>query len=621
MSDRPRSKRLVDILTFSLTAALVAAPLILYYVQNPQALSYRTQTLLIFDAGNPLPTFTHNLISLAQIQFGVGTWLGQWPALNVFTGLGLLAGLLVCLYHFQKPACMFLMIWWVVGLGPVLISQQDWTGTTTLLRGIVAWPAIYLIAAIGLASLLRTAYHFIKKSSVFPQPAAEISLLGLVFLFGVFTTANNYYSTWAGTYNDFSDHPPYIARYLNSQTDQLTLTPLKFYGETAGNFLLQEHYPRLTNIGPQKLRDLLSSGQPAVYLIPADSDGESTFVLLNPATNTAYLLPPLTPSQVKLLVEHSQNTVPLNTVLDSEQEPIARVYPLSADMPFLPNRTETPGRPIHAEFAETILLVNYQITPPTLNPGDAVTLSLNWQARRPFDDEYILFIHLFDITTGQRWGQINVPLTGILFDARRWPVGLTVPDRHTFLFPADAPDGPYHFELGLYRAGSQERLPVIADSTHSPDDKIIFGKLYVGQPPGQPQIQLENIQFEDNLALQGVDIKTTSLPPGQPLAYQLHWQALDFIAKDYVVFNHLLDSQGHIQAQQDNQPLQGRYPTSWWNPGEIVVDPYTLTLPPDLPAGTYTLRVGLYEAQTGQRLPRKNQAQDFVDFPNLITVE
>jgi 4-amino-4-deoxy-L-arabinose transferase-like glycosyltransferase len=30
----------------------------------------------------------------------------------------------------------------------------------------------------------------------------------------------------------------------------------------------------------------------------------------------------------------------------------------------------------------------------------------------------------------QRWGQVNTPLTGVLFDAHRWPVSLIVPDRH-----------------------------------------------------------------------------------------------------------------------------------------------------------------------------------------------
>jgi hypothetical protein len=616
-----RFKIIIDFLVFNLTATLVGLPLIRYFLQHPQALNSRTQTLSILSANNPFPLFVNNLTSLLQILFKAGGWLGQWPALDVFMGLGLSIGLLICLYHVKKSVCTFLLIWWLVGMVPVLISQQDWMGTTTLLRGIIAWPAIFLIAAIGLASLLRLAFRFIKKLSHRLQTVAEMVLLSVVFLFGIFASTTNYYFTWATTYNDFSDHPPYLARYLNRQTDQLTLTPLKFYRETVGNFLLQKKYSHLTNITPPELPHLLSLPQPVVYLMPADSDGESNFVLLNPTTNTAYLLPALTPSQTRALAKYSQNAIPLDTVLDSEQEPIVYVYPLSGELPISTNHTETPIHPLHVQFADTLLLTNYQITPTTLNPGDTVTLSLNWQARRPFDEEYILFIHLFHIATGQRQGQVNIPLTGILFDARRWPIGLTVPDSHTFTLPANAPAGPYRFELGLYHAITEERLPVTTSSTQSPDNKIILGKFHVGKPPKPPQIQLENTQFGNNIALMGMDIKTSSLQPGQILAYQLHWQALDSITKDYVVFNHLLDSGGNVRAQQDTTPGQGHYPTSWWDPGELVIDPYTLTLPSDLVPGQYTLRIGLYEAKTGQRLSLKNQPQNFVDFPNLITVE
>ena len=157
----------------------------------------------------------------------------------------------------------------------------------------------------------------------------------------------------------------------------------------------------------------------------------------------------------------------------------------------------------------------------------------------------------------------------------------------------------------------------------SANDKVVLGKFHVWQqPPAPPQYPLDDIQFGDSIALLGADIGSgLSVQPGQTLAYQLHWQALTPIGQDYVVFTHLLDAHGNIQAQQDNPPQQGRYPTSWWDAGEVIIDPYTLSLPPNLAPGPYTLRVGLYEPETGRRLPLQNQPQDFVDFPNLITVQ
>ena len=82
-----------------------------------------------------------------------------------------------------------------------------------------------------------------------------------------------------------------------------------------------------------------------------------------------------------------------------------------------------------------------------------------------------------------------------------------------------------------------------------------------------------------------------------------------------------MDSAGQLRAQQDNPPQQGHYPTSWWNPGETIIDPHTLLLPSDLTPESYTLRLGLYRPETGQRLPLKNQSQDFVDLANFIKLQ
>ena len=70
---------------------------------------------------------------------------------------------------------------------------------------------------------------------------------------------------------------------------------------------------------------------------------------------------------------------------------------------------------------------------------------------------------------------------------------------------------------------------------------------------------------------------------------------------DYTVFVQLLNSAGQVVAQVDAPPLAGTAPTTTWLPGEILTDPYTLTLPADLSPGDYRLITGLYNAATGER--------------------
>ena len=71
-----------------------------------------------------------------------------------------------------------------------------------------------------------------------------------------------------------------------------------------------------------------------------------------------------------------------------------------------------------------------------------------------------------------------------------------------------------------------------------------------------------------------------------------------------------IEEDGFVQAQSDSQPVFGYYPTSAWQPGEIVADLHCLTIPPGLAPGAYTLRVGLYNPETGTRL-------DLRDLPSV----
>ncbi|MCP4359309.1 MAG: hypothetical protein GY796_14950 [Chloroflexi bacterium] len=76
------------------------------------------------------------------------------------------------------------------------------------------------------------------------------------------------------------------------------------------------------------------------------------------------------------------------------------------------------------------------------------------------------------------------------------------------------------------------------------------------------------------------------------LAVTLVWQASADIEQDYTAFVHLIGLDGIPAAQVDRQP--GGHPTSNWQPGEMIIDQYTVPLPDDLSVGNYTLTTGFY---------------------------
>jgi hypothetical protein len=71
----------------------------------------------------------------------------------------------------------------------------------------------------------------------------------------------------------------------------------------------------------------------------------------------------------------------------------------------------------------------------------------------------------------------------------------------------------------------------------------------------------------------------------------------------YKVFVHLVDqSTGAIVAQDDAVPRRWTYPTTLWEPGEVVADTIVLSLGA-VSKGRYLLQVGLYDPADGERLP------------------
>jgi 4-amino-4-deoxy-L-arabinose transferase-like glycosyltransferase len=586
-----RRQKLVDSLFFWGVALLVALPLIGYFWQQPQALVSRTEAISVLATANPAATLSANLLHLAQLHIGIGTWLGRWPALNGMVVVGFVAGLGVALFDWRRAVHQFLLLWWALGMLPVALSVQNWTGETTILRGIVAWPAVFLLAALGLAHMTRWLHRHVR----YAHPAVTAFLLLVVGL--VVSTANVRHIQGEFVPDVVSDHPPYLARYLNG-VDQPVLAPLSLFSETVTYLLLRQQYPRLRNEGNGAL-----PGN-TVFLLPDASYSEGAFVLLRPDSGTASLLPLLSADQQAILQQATAAAEPLAAVTDSEQEVIARLYPLPLDLSLF-EAGQPDGTPVNVGFESLIQLTGVQVSPMVASPGEMVALTLAWEAIAPVTGNLDNFIHLFDVKHRQRWRQVNRPLTGLLFDANRWPVGVSVPDRWQFQLPSDAPPGAYRFEIGLYRPETEQRLAAGGAS------EVIAGKLLVGPYPPLPPRTPLNTRFGDGITLLGLNLEVTPAA----LNYTLQWESRGLVGRDYTVFNHLVNSDGEILAQVDSQPQGGQYPTSWWSSGEIVPDIYQLPFSDELPAGRYTLRIGLYDPANGRRLLRLDGTGEFVELP------
>jgi hypothetical protein len=94
------------------------------------------------------------------------------------------------------------------------------------------------------------------------------------------------------------------------------------------------------------------------------------------------------------------------------------------------------------------------------------------------------------------------------------------------------------------------------------------------------------------------------LHPGGTIRWTLVWRITVTPVGDvqYHWFNHLLDKQGQMRAQNDGPSFLSKY----WRTGDMVFNWFDLHIPPDAPPGDYTMRVGMYTYPAIEDVPLLN---------------
>ncbi|MFN8454367.1 MAG: glycosyltransferase family 39 protein [Anaerolineae bacterium] len=129
-------------------------------------------------------------------------------------------------------------------------------------------------------------------------------------------------------------------------------------------------------------------------------------------------------------------------------------------------------------------------------------------------------------------------------------------------------------------------------------------------------------QLGPHIRLRGYAIAIQQATPGGILQVRLSWQTDTPLRENYTVFLQLLDSSNHVTGQRDAPP---RSPSSQWLVGRLIDDAHGLFIEPGTPPGPHRLIVGLYDSQTGQRLPLapplEGGAGEGSDFVELTPIE
>ncbi len=288
-----------------------------------------------------------------------------------------------------------------------------------------------------------------------------------------------------------------------------------------------------------------------------------------------------------------------------------RLFDLPPELVIRPGWT-----PINANFANQIELIGYALPQRRAEPGGGVPLTLAWRSLAPVQPDAVTFAVLLDAAR-QPFGSVDRYAAGFN-SPMLWAIGEVVLDEFVLPVQPTAPPGVYAIHVGLYtKDGSLSYLPLVTDGQPTNTTAVVAGPVKIGGPPpgavaANPQPQhAVNQTLGGQITLVGYDVSSQRVSesangnsPNSPnsLTLKLYWRAESIPAADYTTFVHLRNTAGQTVAQKDQPPGGGRYPTSLWEPGEIIADEIDMPLPPDLPPGQYTPVVGLYDFTTGQRL-------------------
>ncbi len=268
-----------------------------------------------------------------------------------------------------------------------------------------------------------------------------------------------------------------------------------------------------------------------------------------------------------------------------------------------------PDRPLNVQFAGGMQLLGVDLPQgAALRPGHPLPVTLYFSTAQAIDEFYTLFLHLADEQNRLLFHVDGVPVQGH-HPTRQWVPGAVFADHYLVTVTDPTYDGLATLSLGFYPIGDQsQRQRVTTDQGMDLGDRVVLAQVRIhnttqpAPPPGEPLAR-----WQRGIQLQAAQVVTTNTQ--STVTVQVLWQATQVIQQNYTIFAQLLSRDGKLLAQLDQQPQGGRYPTSTWQPGDVISDTYTLPAPT---APWDRLILGIYDAQQ-QRLALQGE-QAGVDF-------
>jgi len=249
------------------------------------------------------------------------------------------------------------------------------------------------------------------------------------------------------------------------------------------------------------------------------------------------------------------------TLRDGYRVPEAITHPLHVD------------RPMAADFEAGMSLLGIDMPAGAgLAVNQPMPITLYFRARNEITGFYTLFIHLADSKNNMIWQFDGVPVRG-LHPTRQWLPGQVFADSYVISARNIPEDGLAILSAGFYDARNpSERQRLM--NTAQPVDRVVLAQVRLHSQQDAEETPSSSPLATWSNGIQLAEAKVDRDETGAPHFVTLRWQTLSPIHANYTVSVQILDGQGSLLAQLDQEPQAGNYPTSTWRSGDSIEDRY-----------------------------------------------
>ncbi|MCB0212023.1 MAG: hypothetical protein KDJ52_21960 [Anaerolineae bacterium] len=274
---------------------------------------------------------------------------------------------------------------------------------------------------------------------------------------------------------------------------------------------------------------------------------------------------------------------------------------------------------IDRTFNDEMKLIAVDVGAEVARPGERVPVTVTWQVLKPMTTDYSVFVHLIG-RNYESVGQFNTyPALGLRPTTTLEPGQIMVDTYPVLINGGAAAPTRLLVNVGLFNINEAGRpgIPAIDSNGDTVSPTVGQLKLIPNTWPAAPAPP--PAEFADSIQLGAADLQNCDgSTSGCTVTFT--WLAQAQPTADYTVFIQLWHDGEQIRGF-DGPPLAGDYPTPLWANGEVIVDAHSLDVT-DLPPGQYRLVAGLYNFQTGERLPAYKDGEPLPDFAVAVgTVE